>query len=277
MKQFGRLPIFVNHPDRFEMVRQRQRDHFRGLGDAHMVTWLDNTGKRLYEVTESRNPGPEAAKYENTVLEHLKLIGTTAIGKLLFDSLNRNHQYWIVPLDLADREMCHCGAYVFPGAPKEGGGTRIYYNPADWNPPSRKWRAADDVLFHELVHAYREGRLGYEAVNKGKKSMNGYDDQEEFLALHMQNVYLACRGASRYYRTYRRLEPVSKHTAYQYFAGEAEALMALRHFVENEPLAAEVARWKAPADSFNPWRDQEVLERLFIGNASLGIDRLPPF
>jgi len=108
--------------------------------------------------------------------------------------------------------------------------------------------------------------------------MNEYMSAEEFIALHMQNVHLAQRGASRFYRSYNSLQSVSKGTAYSYFAGDAEVLMAFRHFVEKEPLATAVAKWMHPADSFNPWRDQPVLERLYLRNASIaGLQRLPPF
>jgi hypothetical protein len=276
VRKFDQYPIYINHPGRFEEVRLRQRDHFVDKGDWHMMSWLDYTGKRLYEIIEDKNPRPESVDYENAVFQQLRLISTTIIGRLLFDSLNRSQKYWIVPLDYLDKAQCACGAYVFPGKPNEGGGIRLYYTPTDFNPSTARWKGADDILFHEMVHAYRNGRVGYDVVNAAKP-MNDYDNAEEFLALHLQNVYLACRGSHRFYRTYKRLESVSKNTAYQYFVNDMEVLMAFRYFAETEPLAATVSRWMHPPDSFNPWRDQRVLERLFISNASLGLPRLPPF
>jgi hypothetical protein len=276
MRRFGRYPIYINHPGRWEEARQRQLEYFKWQRDAHMVNWLTWTGKRLYEITEDKTPRPESLLYENAVYQQLNLISTTSIGRLLLEALNHHVNVWIVPLDLLDRGQCECGAYTFPGKPNEGGGVRIYYNPSDFNPSAKRWLGADDILFHELVHAYRNGKVGYDVVNAAQ-SMNDYDNAEEFLALHLQNVYLSCRGGHRFYRTYKRRESVSKDTAYQYFVGDAEVLMAFRYYVENEPLAEKVSRWMAPADSFNPWRDQPVLERLYISNQSLGISRLPPF
>jgi hypothetical protein len=276
MRQFDRYPIYVNHPGRWEEARQRQLAEFRSQRDARMVNWLTYTGKRLYEITQDLNPRPESVAYENAVLQQLRLISTTTIGRLLLGCLNRHVKYWIIPLDYLDKAACACGAYVFPGKPNEGGGIRLYYNPTDFNPAAKRWKGADDILFHELVHAYRNGRVGYDMVNAAKP-MNDYDNAEEFFALHMQNVYLACRGSHRFYRTYKHLESVSKDTAYQYFVNDAEVLMAFRHYVDHEPLAASVSRWMNPPDSFNPWRDQKVLERLYISSASLGIERLPAF
>jgi hypothetical protein len=275
MRKFDTYPIYINHPGRWEEVRQRQRDEFVDKGDFEMMTWLDYTGKRLYEITEDKTPGPEAREYEDQVYKLLMLIASTKIGRLLFDSLNRAVQHWIVPLDYLDKSQCNCRAYEFPGGPKEGGGVRVYFNPKDFNSSAKLWFSADDILFHELVHAYRDGRVGYS--NENFRPMNEYTTAEEFIALHMQNVYLANRGGLRFYRSYRSLQSVSKNTAYQSFANDAEALMAFRHFVDNDPLAATVAGWKFPADSFNPWRDQPVLERIYLSNASVGISRLPPF
>jgi hypothetical protein len=274
MRQFEPYPIYINHPGRWEGARSRQRDHFVDRGDYKMMTWLDSTGKRLYEIAEDKTPGPESRKYESQVHSLLTLIASTDVGRLLFGSLNRKVKYWIVPLDYLDRADCDCGAYVDTADPKEGGGVRIRFNPTDFNSPAKRWWSADDVLFHELIHAYREGRVGF--ANQNFKRMFEYDKAEEFFALHMQNTYLASRGSLRFYRSYRRLEPLSKSAMYQYFATDGLVLMAFRHYLDHDPLAAALARWMHPADSFNPWRDQPVLERIFLSGTS-GIGRLPPF
>jgi hypothetical protein len=276
MRQFQRYPIYVNHPGRWEEIRQRQLEEFKAKRDRRMVNWLRYTGKRLFEITQYTPQSLESQTYENAVLQQLSLIATTTIGRLLLSCLDQHNRYYIVPLDLLDKSECACAAYTFPGKPNEGGGIRIYYNPSDFNSSERKWKSADDILFHELVHAYRNGRFGYDVVNQAR-TMNENKDAEEFFALHMQNVYLGCRGAQRYYRTYNRLESVSKDTCYSYFAGDAEVLMAFRYFVEQDPLAGTVAKWMTPATSFNPFRDQNVLERMYISSASLQITRLPPF
>lgn len=274
MRKFEQYPIYINHPGRWEEVRRRQRDHFVDKGDYKMMSWLDYTGKRLYEIIEDKTPSMESREYEHKVYRLLTLIASTRVGRLLFDSLNRNIRHWIIPLDYLDKAECKCAAYTFPGQPKEGGGIRVYFNPTDFNGSAQKWHSADDILFHEMVHAYRDGTVGYAGNNF--KAMNEYKTAEEFLALHMQNVYLANRGGVRFYRSYRSLQSVSKGTAYQYFAGDAEVLMAFRHFVDKDPLAKAVSRWMNPPDSFNPWRDQPVLERIYL-RGTTGISQLPPF
>jgi hypothetical protein len=273
MKHFKPYPIYVNHPGRWEAVRLRQRDAFVDKGDYKMMSWLDFTGKRLYEILEDKTPGPLERDYEDQVCKLLTKIASTRIGKLVFDSLNPKVKHWIVPLDYLDRTDCDCGAYEFPGAADQGGGVRVYFNPADWRPA--RWFSADDILFHELVHAYRDGRVGYD--NLRWTPMREYKTAEEFLALHMQNVYLDNRGSPRFYRSYNSRQAVSKGVAYSSLIGDAEALMAFRYFVDVEPLAKAVAGWKVPADTFNPWRDYPVLERMYLDGSETRATRLPPF
>lgn len=273
MRQFAPYPIYINYADHWEQVRQQQIREFTTQHDTKMVNWLRGTAKQLYEITDDRTPSKVARAFENQVYDLLQSrISSTVMGRVLLNSLNRDLQFWILPLDAENRRSCKCGALTFPGAPKEGGGIRIYFNPTDW---TSAWQTADDVLFHELVHAYRMGRVGYFGLNR--THMNDYDDGEEFLALQMQNMYLADRGSRRFYLAYKRPRlSGSKDEAYAYYAGMAEVPMALRYFRDVEPLATAVSHWKAPIDGFNPWRDQPLLEQNYLKQAP-GVTRLPPF
>jgi len=273
MRQFAPYPIYINDADRWEDVRQRQIGEFAARHDTKMVNWLKGTAKQLYEITEDKTPSAAAKAFEDQVYDLLaKKISLTVMGRLLLNALNRNIKYWVVPFDAENRRMCKCGAFTFPGAPKEGGGIRVYFNPTDWK---GKWQTPDDILFHELVHAYRMGRIGYAALNR--TPMNDYDDAEEFLALQLQNMYLADRGSQRFYIAYKRPWLNSaKDDAYAYYASSAEVPMAFRYFADSEPLATGVSHWKAPANGFNPWRDQPIIEQTYLKGAP-GITRLPAF
>jgi hypothetical protein len=261
MRRFLRYPIYVNHPGRWQLVRERQMAEFAEKRDRHMLQWLEYTGKNLYETIEDKNPPPNAVAYEKGVIEALQVIATTQIGRLLLGSLDQNIRYWIIPLDAEGLATCKCGAFTFPGAPKEGGGIRVYYNPTDFNSPSRRWISADDVLFHELVHAYRMGRWGYQAVNAARPMAN-YQDSEEFVATQMQNVYLGARGSDHYYGSYPTMKRTSKDSAYQAIARDREALGEFNYYVNTDSLMATVAGWMTPATSFNPFRDRGVLGRI---------------
>lgn len=285
MKQFKSYPIFINDGTYWtENVLSRQASEFLKKGDRTMVDWLDSTGKRIYEITPNTTGGGvrpgyvntlrnKAADYEATIERLLNLIEPTQIGKALLSSLDKAKKHWIVPLDADDRHACKmksttygCGAYQFPGKPKEGGGSRVYFSPSDFpkNP--------DEALFHELVHAYRDGRYGYSGMKW--TPMNQYLTAEEFIALHLQNMYREDRGYEKYFATYRALATgklSSKDDVYQHFAGSAEDLMAFKYFVRKDELARTVSTWTSRR--FNPWYDHPVLERMWLSGS--GIPQLP--
>ena len=90
-------------------------------------------------------------------------------------------------------------------------------------------------------------------------------------------MYLADRGSRLFYLSYKRpWLNGSKDDAYAYYASSAEVPMAFRYFRDSEPLATGVSHWKAPANGFNPWRDQPIIERNYLKEVP-GVDRLPPF
>jgi hypothetical protein len=275
MKRFESYPIYINHPGHWAQVRADNRYDAADRGDFKNMTWWDTTGKRLYEIKEETSPDREVREYENQVLQLLRLIGSTRVGRLLFDSLDRTNQYWIVPMDDEDKAEWQVGAQEFPGAPNEGGGERVYFNPKDFHMVGQSWNSGADILMHEMVHAYRCGRVGYASLNQ--KFIKGFTSAEEFFALQMQNMFLANRHSVRFYLTYSPTRAGSKDEAYQYFASDPEVLTAFRHFVYRDPLAAEVSDWTQPPDSFNPFRDQRMLEQRYIANNKLTIDSLPAF
>lgn len=261
MRRFLGYPVYVNHPGRYEEARRRQIAEFAAKRDLHMYRWLQHTGKNLYETIEDPNPPPEAVTYEKGVIEALNVIVTTQIGRLLLSVMDQNIRYSIHPRLKADGTGCRCGAFVFPGAPREGGGIRVYYNPTEYNDPARRWISRDDVLFHELVHAYRMGRWSYESVNNAAEMIN-WDNSEEFVATQMQNVYLSQRGGDHFYRSYPGLERATKGTAYQTLTEDREALGQLNFLVNTDSVVGTVAGWSTPAKSFNAFRDRNVLGRI---------------
>lgn len=261
MRRFLRYPVYVNHPGRYEEARRRQIAEFAEKKDLHMFRWLQHTGKNLYETIEDPYPPPEAVTYEKGVIEALNVIVTTPIGRLVLGALSQSIRYSIHPRLKADGTNCECGAFVFPGAPKEGGGIRVYYNPTEFNSPTRRWIGRDDVLFHELVHAYRMGRWGYETINAAP-AMIHWRDSEEFVATQMQNAYLSQRSGSRFYRNYPKLERADKGTAYKALLDDQESLGQLNFFVNTDSVMGTVAGWATPATSFNSFRDRTVLGRM---------------
>lgn len=279
MIQFKPYPIYANNPGYWEEVRQRQYYDFLKRGDKHMMEWSRFVAKRLYEIIPNPRPNTSEFAYERRVIDLLEVLGTTMIGRMLLSKLNKAQEYYILPLDLQGHYDCSCQAYTFPGKPKEGGGIRIYFHPNDFEfSPQHPLGSGDDVLFHELVHAYRIGRLGFSG--QIYTPMNNAKRAEEFFALQMQNMYLSDRGSPLFYKTFNGLEIVSKSDAYDFLATDAEAIQAFRYFVETDkdPLAVVVSSWKAPTGGFNPFRDYPALEQRWMkDNGYPAGQKLMPF
>lgn len=216
-----------------------------------------------YSLFIDFSSGPE----EGRVYHSLTLIRATAVGKLILDSLER--QVWIVA---GDKQLakCHCAGLTVPTYPEKGKGydknSTIYFevtNQALFKTPDSvpyQYYSDDDRLCHELVHASRMGRLGFYGMDYSQ--MTNYLNPEEFLAVHIQNVYLSNRGNPRYYLDTNTMKSVSKGDAYASFTRDKEALRAFKDFVTNDPLAAKVAGLRDPITSFNPFRDYSVLARI---------------
>jgi hypothetical protein len=260
MRQFKPYPIYINH-SHWQNVGERQADEFYARGDVKMGNWMKSTGKRLLEITEDTNPSPESIAYEEAVVEQLKIIGKTAVGKLLLAALNPQVKHWIIPGDESLYQSCGCAALTASWVltDKQGGGVRLYFDPFGFD-PKMEYYTPDDILFHEMIHAYRGGRVGYSGQNN--KPLREYLTAEELLAIHLQNVYLACRGHLQFYLTHRNPRLATKNETYYHLATDIEALGAMEYFLRNEPLAAKVATWAYPL--FNPWRDYADLEAILF-------------
>jgi len=200
---------------------------------------------------------PASLKYEADVTKQLDLIHTTAIGKLLFKSMKPTEKVWIVPTDNMGVDAVATTTPA-PLSKAKGGGVRVHYDPVVNDSPDRYY-AADDVLFHELVHAYRSGR--WTRSTWRYERLKEYQSEEEFLAVYMTNVYRACRGDLSFYRTHINSELLSKDKIYDYLSTDSEAFYALKYFTENDKLAMQVAKFAVPL--FNPWRDFSEIGKRF--------------
>jgi hypothetical protein len=260
MIQIEDYPVFVNYSNPRD--EERLEYEFASEGADDMVTWLRTNGRRLMEA----RPGgitPQSIKWERFVADQLDTVCSTGIGKCVFDGLNAEVPIYVVPFHTDDRAMCGCGGAGTLGIFEDkhgGGGIRIFFNPGD--PEMRGYYGADDVLFHELIHAYRKGN------NQGKRheksdQIDGYNSAEEFLAIHLQNVYLDCRGKRHYYFSHWEPTKRSKGDIYQEFVDRGEPLLALKYFVDNEPVASTVSKWPYPHPNFNPWRDYPQLVEIY--------------
>lgn len=258
MIHYKPYPIYINYST-LKAHALRTMDDFQRKGDLHMMKFMRDMANSDLEILPSNPPTKESTAYEQAVCRQIKIIESTVIGRLVLTCLNKSVKTWIVPIDedLAT-VYCKCMAVTTPGVvdARKGGGVRVRYNVEDYD-FRNFFITPDAALFHELVHAYRSARVGTSGLSW--KPMREYKTEEEFLAVHLHNVYVACRGGQRFNRSHENVGiQLSKDEAYKYLAGDWETLRVLRHYLQHEPLTGQVA--KLGPLGFNPWRDYAQLQ-----------------
>ncbi len=273
MKRFRNFPIWINYNvftdrEREAALRDRlkrfyaskegaayikeqdewRKQHGREPFDHHQYMEEEDvkTGweKRRDEIKWERQTR-ESIAYEDKITALLEKICQTPPGKLLFNSMLATERIWI----LFHEGLSKGVAATTPGAMSEkmGGGVRLYFDPDGFD-TTMEYYTPDDVLFHELIHAYRaaKGKHNYRAMKE-------YETAEEFLAIHIQNVYMAYMGRRKYYFSHSNSGLATRDKIYNAISSENETLFTLRHYLQDEPYAKAIAQLKEP--DFNCWRD----------------------
>ena len=165
--------------------------------------------------------GPPA--YEKSVLEQLNKLWDTWTGwAVLRGIIDTTKTVAIVPYSAADRKKMGSGnAYAraksswaaspLPGFGPKGSDSEVHFSPEDFQasrPPVCYYRKTpagpclagtsfaqntgpDDNLVHELVHSLREMRGQF---NRIATRTTGYENQEEYFAILLQNIYASEKG-----------------------------------------------------------------------------------
>jgi hypothetical protein len=75
----------------------------------------------------------------------------------------------------------------------KGSDVRVEYTPSMWQGRLGPASEADEVLLHELIHASRQ----VHGVSRRRKVNHGYDNEEEFLSIMIDNIYLSEKNKHR--------------------------------------------------------------------------------
>lgn len=211
----------------------------------------------LEEVTRAKRT-KEGDEYESEVLALLEDIRGDATGRVLMDKINAQWRIWVVPLTEKRQEKCACvGVTSGRMSVNNGGGVRLYFTPLPGQSEDGYF-SNQDILFHELVHAYRSSVL--DNKSQWTSPLRDYKSEEEVLAVHVTNVYRAGRGYHNYYRSHQISTLLNKHMIDRYLAHDREVFFTMQAFLKEDKLAQAIARLKAPR--FNPWRDFAELQRI---------------
>lgn len=222
---------------------------------ADRKEWLIRRSNKLDYVNDSR---PLAKLYEEDVRALLQAhILPTEIGTALFKLLPKDMTIWIVRFDeLAQESFGVCNAITSQMTSRLSDGVRILFSPETWaytacgKLPGYR---ADETLLHEMVHAVRLARFGFEGTNHEPLRMN--KDHEEFLAVQMTNVYRSEKKAKTFNHAYMT-SALGTQAEVERTLASMDFVTALESF-SDDPFVAAVAGINTP---FNPFRDLKRLK-----------------
>lgn len=264
MIKLAPYPITINGSKKDEAIRDKVRARFESgeITEIQMIEELVRQAPNQYDYVA--DPSPAAAHYETRIRALLGYIKANQVGRCLLQILTTGGTLpiWIVPYDSEQVESMGAGNANVTWAPEVYVGTRAvrlaysfeFFTYASWGkmPGSR----ADEVLFHELVHAYRYANPSIKARNLA--ALPGYDDHEEFLAHQLANVYRSVQGARKFNLDYKTKRVTTAAECEQALRSSTPLMNALALFLANDPLTKAVAKIKT---LYNPFADFARLSR----------------
>ncbi len=206
----------------------------------------------------------QARNWEDSVRRNLTWIAKTASGRIVLNSI-AFYRKW-VPIYPYDEKLGSCNAYVGPNsAPSRDGrgyGATVFFSPHKFHRSSPCHGGAgndrgslpDEVLLHELVHAFRRvsGKRNRTETSGG---LINYNSNEEFIAILITNIYVTDptnrikTGLRRDHKGFASLEP-ELASSFEFFESSMSAFSEVQQLVADHPgLTRALA--KVPA-TFNP-------------------------
>jgi hypothetical protein len=203
--------------------------------------------------------GRDASGYEQSVKWHLDLIRCSQSGHALLRAIERTgKRLTIKPYKPSPEDPFNARA-VTPG-----GNFEIWYSPTMWGfggaaasvfPPANPGNGPSAILFHEMAHAYREMRGNF---NARRTTQQGYENQEEFFAILISNIFVTDPSARVQLRTLRADHqgftplPMAQSTSQGFLEVAENRLLVAQFWGQEFSLMADLLNVNA---SFNPTRE----------------------
>lgn len=265
MIKFDPYPITINGSKKDEAIRAPVLARFaKGeITESQKIEELSRLQPNKWDYIA--DPSPEAVHYEGRVRALLSYIRSNTLGRCLLDILRTGGSLpiWIIPYDSEDVEMQGDGnakvgmapyVYINKHAVRLAYSFEMFTYTTKWgkDPGSR----ADEVLFHEMVHAYRFANPSVHV--RYTPALHGYDDHEEFLAHQMSNVYRSMWGAKKFNLDYKKKTLTTAAECEAALRSSKPQMDVLDRFLGSDPLSKRVAKIKT---LYNPFADFERLKR----------------
>lgn len=235
-----------------EREEMRQRGSAYSEWRTHIAEEAGVDRAKLLDEISRAKQSSEGDAYEREVHALLLAIRGNPIGRLVMDCMSARFRVWVTPIDEALQTVCTCVAATSGRMKAEdGGGVRVRFTPIPGDPGPNGRYSNEDILFHELVHAYRSTVVAN--ADQWTLPMREYKSEEEVIAVHTTNVFRSSRGHSVFYQAHLVSPMLSKPVMYRYFAEDDDVFDVMQAFLQKDTLAKRLAKTLPPV--FNPWRD----------------------
>lgn len=267
MLSFDPYPITINGSMKDEAARAPVLERFKKgeITEEQKDDELNKLDANKWDYVVDTSPA--AVRYEGHVKGLLSYIKANPIGRTVFECLRNSgcQPIWIIPYDSQDIEWYGDGNAKVGRVPwtyLKKNAVRLMYTfdmftyTTEWGkmPGSR----ADEVLFHEMVHAYRYAHPKVHV--KVSLALPGYTDTEEFLAHQMTNVYRSLWGAKKFNLDYKARTLTTAAACEAALRSGKGLLDAMAVFLRDDPLSQSVAKLK-PKTLYNPFADFDRIRR----------------
>jgi hypothetical protein len=207
-----------------------------------------------------------ALTYEASVRAVLDKICQKAggVGQMILNALPKGKEIVIVPYE-DDGKWGVCNATASDATILEAGKARVRYSASTWKVGGSCSTSIgagigagdDEVLLHELLHAYRKVKGSYNKISFSKPDKL-YDSNEELFAILISNVYMSDNGKTKFRKDHAGFEELpSKWATSDGFLKDSDFFNYIETFwITDNPLTASLANSTA---AFNPFRSYKAL------------------
>jgi hypothetical protein len=211
--------------------------------------------------------GAASRRYVRDVHEHLRWIYRTKSGRLLLNCIRRP----TFPVEIRPHPIAECnatgGGEVKAGAAAASG--YVTYSPGEFSHSGscsalpaheNRGRLWDEILFHELVHVFRNATGKWNNAPTLTLAMRHYDNNEEFIAVLCTNIYVSDRtnriksGLRAGHKDYSAMSAADA-MRFGLFATSKGAFGLVKQFCADHPIFTKALNDQLPDLEYNPVAD----------------------
>ena len=207
-----------------------------------------------------------AASYEAAVTSTLNTLTSKAggVGQKVLGALPKDKQIVIVPYDGNGGK---CNAWADNATVIERGKARVCFSPSTWAVGGMCVSAngagigdkSDEILLHELLHAYRKVRGTYNRAPFKIAPDKLYDDIEELWSILLTNIYMSEKGGTKFRRDHAGFaELPAKWNTSETFMRDPDFFKYIELFWIRESALLTGIATSSPA-AFNPLKAYKAL------------------